>query len=168
MALLFSPPIFIPKNSFPLLSTNRFSLLSVTRANSSDTGITSPATVSVDVKEPPPTSTPVAKKEEISIVEGHEEMKTRETLIKFEDARWVNGTWDLKQFEKDGKTDWDDVIVAEAKRRKWLEENPETASNDEPVLFDTSIIPWWAWMKRYHLPEAELLNVLYMVQVVLR
>jgi len=46
----------------------------------------------------------------------------------------------------------------EAKRRKWLEENPETTSNDEPVLFDTSIIPWWAWIKRYHLPEAELLN----------
>ncbi|KAG2244933.1 hypothetical protein Bca52824_093203 [Brassica carinata] len=137
MALLFSPPIFIPKNSFPLLSTNRFSLLSVTRANSSDTGITSLTTASLDVKEPP-TSTPAVKKEE-----------TTETLIKFQDARWVNGTWDLKQVEKDGKTDWDDVIVSE---------NPETTSNDEPVVFDTSIIPWWAWMKRYHLPEAELLN----------
>ncbi|KAF2534930.1 hypothetical protein F2Q68_00020295, partial [Brassica cretica] len=45
-----------------------------------------------------------------------------------------------------------------AKRRKWLEDNPETTTNAEPVLFDTSIIPWWAWMKRYHLPEAELLN----------
>ncbi|WZZ75500.1 hypothetical protein YC2023_086870 [Brassica napus] len=77
-------------------------------------------------------------------------MKTTEPFTKFEDARWVNGTWDLKQFEKDGKTDWDDVIVAE---------NPETTSNDEPVVFDTSIIPWWAWMKRYHLPEAELLNL---------
>ena len=49
-------------------------------------------------------------------------------------------------------------VLIEAKRRKWLEDNPETTSNDEPVLFDTSIIPWWAWMKRYHLPEAELLN----------
>uniref|UniRef100_M4D846 Uncharacterized protein n=1 Tax=Brassica campestris TaxID=3711 RepID=M4D846_BRACM len=126
----------------PLLS-----LVSVTRANSSDTGITSPATVAVDGKEPPP-STPVVKKEEIAAVEG-EEIKTTETLIKFEDARWVNGTWVLKQFEKDWKTDWDDVIVSE---------NPETTSNDEPVIFDTSIIPWWAWMKRYNLPEAELLN----------
>ncbi|CDY09617.1 BnaC07g34440D [Brassica napus] len=110
MALLFSPPIFIPKNSLLLLSTNRFSLLSVTRANSSDTGITSPSTVSMDVKEPH-TSTPVVKKEEVFATEG-EEMKTTEPFTKFEDARWVNGTWDLKQFEKDGKTDWDDVIVA--------------------------------------------------------
>ncbi|CAN1333840.1 Light-harvesting complex-like protein 3 isotype 1, chloroplastic, partial [Linum perenne] len=50
------------------------------------------------------------------------------------------------------------LFSAEARRRKWLEQNPESTSNDEPILFDTSIIPWWAWMKRYHLPEAELLN----------
>ncbi|CAA7034543.1 unnamed protein product, partial [Microthlaspi erraticum] len=169
MASLFSPPIsssslhnpnFIPKFSFSLLSTNRFSLLSVTRANSSpssNSGITDP--VAVVVKEAPPSTPPAVKKEEIATtVEVGEEMKTTETLIKFEDAKWVNGTWDLKQFEKDGKTDWDSVIVAEAKRRKWLEENPETTSNEEPVLFDTSIIPWWAWIKRYHLPEAEILN----------
>ncbi|CAN1195583.1 Light-harvesting complex-like protein 3 isotype 1, chloroplastic [Linum perenne] len=80
---------------------------------------------------------------------------------KFVDSRWVEGTWDLKQFRKGGvsaETDWDAVIDAEARRRKWLEQNPESTSNDEPILFDTSIIPWWAWMKRYHLPEAELLN----------
>lgn len=66
----------------------------------------------MDVKEPH-TSTPVVKKEEVSsAVEGEEEMKTTETFTNFEDARWVNGTWDLKQFEKDGKTDWDDVIVS--------------------------------------------------------
>ncbi|CAF2130162.1 unnamed protein product [Brassica napus] len=148
MALLFSPPIFIPKISLSLLSTNRFSLLAVTRANSSDTGITSPATATtVDVNEPP-ASTPVVECQE-SISKEVEDMKTTENFTKFEDARWVNGTWDLKQFEKDGKTDWDDVIVSE---------NPETTSNDDPVIFDTSIIPWWAWMKRYHLPEAELLN----------
>ncbi|KAA8522157.1 hypothetical protein F0562_012830 [Nyssa sinensis] len=80
------------------------------------------------------------------------------TLTKFEDSRWVEGTWDLKQFQKDGKTYWDDVIDAEVRRRKWLEDNPESSSNDDPVVFDTSIIPWWAWMKRFHLPEAELLN----------
>ncbi|EOA17263.1 hypothetical protein CARUB_v10005537mg [Capsella rubella] len=174
---LFSPPIsssslqnpnFIPKFSFSLLSTNRFSLLSVTRASSSDSGITSaaveaPEPVKVIVKEAPQ-STPAVKKEETATattkngaVEG-EEMKTTESVIKFQDARWINGTWDLKQFEKNGKTDWDAVIVAEAKRRKWLEDNPETTTNDEPVLFDTSTIPWWAWMKRYHLPEAEILN----------
>ncbi|XP_059641918.1 light-harvesting complex-like protein 3 isotype 1, chloroplastic [Cornus florida] len=79
-------------------------------------------------------------------------------VCKFEDSRWVGGTWDLKQFEKDGKPNWDSVIDAEVKRRKWLEDNPETSSNDDPVVFDTAIIPWWAWVKRFHLPEAELLN----------
>lgn len=77
---------------------------------------------------------------------------------KFVDPRWIGGTWDLKQFQRDGKTDWDAVIDAEVRRRKWLEGNPESSSNDDPVVFDTSIIPWWAWMKRFHLPEAELLN----------
>ncbi|GMJ06081.1 light-harvesting-like 3:1 [Hibiscus trionum] len=81
-----------------------------------------------------------------------------EALSKFEDPRWIAGTWDLKQFQKDDTTDWDAVIDAEVRRRKWLQENPETTSNDDPVVFDTSIIPWWAWMKRFHLPEAELLN----------
>ncbi|XVF52502.1 hypothetical protein PTKIN_Ptkin05aG0023300 [Pterospermum kingtungense] len=81
-----------------------------------------------------------------------------EVLSKFEDPRWIGGTWDLKQFQKNGSTDWDAVIDAEARRRKWLQDNPETTSNDDLVVFDTSIIPWWAWMKRFHLPEAELLN----------
>ncbi|GMJ00434.1 light-harvesting-like 3:1 [Hibiscus trionum] len=81
-----------------------------------------------------------------------------EVLTKFEEPRWIGGTWDLKQFQKDGSTDWDAVIDAEVRRRKWLQDNPETTSNDDPVVFDTSIIPWWAWMKRFHLPEAELLN----------
>ncbi|OWM88327.1 light-harvesting complex-like protein 3 isotype 2, chloroplastic [Punica granatum] len=91
-----------------------------------------------------------------SAVETEEEAAV--VLNSFKDPRWVNGTWELKQFEKDGKTDWDAVIDAEARRRKWLEDNPESSSNDDPVVFDTSIIPWWAWMKRFHLPEAELLN----------
>ncbi|CDP08335.1 unnamed protein product [Coffea canephora] len=76
----------------------------------------------------------------------------------FQDPRWIGGTWDLTQFQKDGKTDWDAVIDAEARRRKWLQDNPESSNNDNPIVFDTSIIPWWAWIKRYHLPEAELLN----------
>ncbi|KAJ7952591.1 Chlorophyll A-B binding protein [Quillaja saponaria] len=76
----------------------------------------------------------------------------------FEDPKWVGGTWDLKQFQKDGNTDWDAVIDAEARRRKWLEDNPESSSNDNLIVFDTSIVPWWAWVKRFHLPEAELLN----------
>ncbi|PPR87130.1 hypothetical protein GOBAR_AA33556 [Gossypium barbadense] len=122
-----------------------------------------------------------------------------EVLSKFEDPRWIGGTWDLKQFQKNGTTDWDarrtegmvvktvtakklsvtgsclSYVVSgiidseqisikvvqrifEVRRRKWLQDNPETTSNDDPVVFDTAIIPWWAWMKRFHLPEAELLN----------
>ncbi|GAB4857706.1 hypothetical protein Ancab_015612 [Ancistrocladus abbreviatus] len=131
-------------------------------------------------KEPPPPA-PVAAVE----------AEVEQVVKKFQDPRWVNGTWDLKQFEKDGKTDWDVVIDAsqalcfsnveikaikqargylislwtslantflEARRRKWLENNPESSSNDDPVVFDTSIIPWWAWIKKFHLPEAVLLN----------
>ncbi|WVZ78073.1 hypothetical protein U9M48_025838 [Paspalum notatum var. saurae] len=45
-----------------------------------------------------------------------------------------------------------------ARRRKWLEDYPEATNTDQAVVFDTSIIPWWAWMKRFHLPEAEKLN----------
>nr|VDD38062.1 unnamed protein product [Brassica oleracea] len=169
---LFSPPIssphqnsnLIPKISLSLLSTKRLSLVSLTRA-SSDNGTSTPASATVSattVEAPKPVAVeevPVKSPSENGAVGGEEtDLTTTTTEIKFQDAKWVNGTWDLKQFEKEGKTDWDSVIVAEAKRRKWLEDNPETTSNDEPVLFDTSIIPWWAWMKRYHLPEAELLN----------
>ncbi|KAK4788490.1 hypothetical protein SAY86_019809 [Trapa natans] len=89
---------------------------------------------------------------------AEEEKEAEVVLNTFKDPRWVNGTWELKQFEKDGKTNWDAVIDAEARRRKWLQDNPESSSNENPVVFHTSIIPWWAWMKRYHLPEAELLN----------
>lgn len=35
-----------------------------------------------------------------------------EALNSFQDARWVRGTWDLKQFVKNGETDWDAVIDA--------------------------------------------------------
>ncbi|KAK1419022.1 hypothetical protein QVD17_28178 [Tagetes erecta] len=93
--------------------------------------------------------------EEVSLGNG---APVPDVVVKFEDPKWVNGTWDLKQFQKDGAADWDAVIDAEVKRRKWLEDNPESSNNDFPVVFDTSIIPWWAWMKRFHLPEAERLN----------
>ncbi|KAK7406323.1 hypothetical protein VNO78_07946 [Psophocarpus tetragonolobus] len=84
--------------------------------------------------------------------------KVATTASAFEDPRWREGTWDLKQFQKNGTTDWDAVIDAEVKRRKRLGDNPESSTNDNPVVFNSSIIPWWAWIKRFHLPEAELLN----------
>ncbi|XP_020549043.1 light-harvesting complex-like protein 3 isotype 1, chloroplastic [Sesamum indicum] len=77
---------------------------------------------------------------------------------RFCDERWKNGTWDLNMFVKQGRVDWDAVIVAEARRRKFLELYPEASSNEEPVHFRSSIIPWWAWIVHSHLPEAELLN----------
>lgn len=77
----------------------------------------------------------------------------------FKDDRWINGTWDFKQFPgKDGETDWDAVIDAEMARRKMLEDSPIPSRNDDPVNFDTNMVPWWAWVKRFHLPEAEKLN----------
>lgn len=45
------------------------------------------------------------------------------------------------------------VIDAEMARRKLLEESPIASTQEEPVLFDTSEIPWWAWVRRFHLPE---------------
>lgn len=100
--------------------------------------------------------TPVSSNGSASVVS--EPLFGAEVASTFQDSRWVSGTWDLKQFEKDGETNWDAVIDAEVKRRKWMEDNPQSSSNDNPIVFDTSIIPWWAWMKRFHLPEAELLN----------
>ena len=49
------------------------------------------------------------------------------------------------------------VIDAEMGRRKLLEDSPIASTNEDPVFFDTAQIPWWAWVKRFHLPEASTL-----------
>ena len=78
---------------------------------------------------------------------------------RFADDRWADGRWILSKFAAaDGSTDWDAVIDAEMARRKLLEATPLASLSDDPVNFDTSEIPWWAWMRRFHLPEAEKLN----------
>lgn len=77
---------------------------------------------------------------------------------KFQNPKWKNGTWDVQQFSKNGRVDWDAVMDAEVQRRKCLEDNPEPSSDDEPVIFHTYMIPWWVWVKRFHLPEAELIG----------
>ncbi|KAL4199672.1 hypothetical protein AMTRI_Chr03g146050 [Amborella trichopoda] len=65
--------------------------------------------------------------------------------------------WDLKMFaDKDGKMDWHALI--KARRRKMLEVNPEPSLNEAPVLFNTSIIPWWAWFTASLQPSKELSN----------
>ncbi|CAL1390931.1 unnamed protein product [Linum trigynum] len=90
--------------------------------------------------------------------ENGSETKPESGGMKFVDERWKKGTWDLNMFVQDGRMDWDRLITAEAKRRKHLELFPEATRNEEPVVFRSSIIPWWAWLKRSYLPEAELLN----------
>eukprot|EP00249_Psilotum_nudum_P036336 c6827_g1_i1 orf=164-1006(+) len=80
------------------------------------------------------------------------------STAKFSDVRWRNGSWDLLQFTMNGKVDWDAVIDAEASRRKCLEESPVSTSSDDPVHFDSSMIPLWAWIRRFRMPETEVLN----------
>lgn len=50
------------------------------------------------------------------------------------------------------------VIDAEIARRKLLEDTPIPCTNEDAVLFDTAEIPWWAWVKRFHLPEVSRLG----------
>ena len=70
----------------------------------------------------------------------------------FKDERWIDGRWDLTAFKgTTGDIDWDNVIDAEIARRQLLEDTPIASINDA-VKFDTSEIPWWAWVKRFHLP----------------
>ena len=45
------------------------------------------------------------------------------------------------------------VIDAEMGRRRLLEDTPIASTNEDPVFFDTDQIPWWAWVRRFHLPE---------------
>lgn len=51
-----------------------------------------------------------AKKAESLSLNGTASVKAE--VLSFKDERWVGGTWDLKQFQKGGKTDWDAVIDA--------------------------------------------------------
>jgi len=91
------------------------------------------------------------RKEKLQIVDG-----------RFVDYRWREGRWVLSEFASPGGVmdydAWEKVIDAEMERRRMLEETPIPSTNEEPVLFDTAEIPWWAWVRRFHLPEAEKLN----------
>ncbi|GAB5370828.1 hypothetical protein AAMO2058_001526800 [Amorphochlora amoebiformis] len=77
---------------------------------------------------------------------------------KFDDYRWKEGTWNIEEFQKEGKTNWDAIIDAEIARRKLVIDNALPTSASEDVVFNAAEIPWWAWVKRFHLPEAEKLN----------
>lgn len=86
-------------------------LLSPLKASASDdNGVGASAAVEPPVvqavTEPPP---PVGTNGSVAAAVAEEEMKM---VSGFMDPRWVGGTWDLKQFQKNGKTDWDAVIDA--------------------------------------------------------
>ncbi|XP_035538494.1 light-harvesting complex-like protein 3 isotype 1, chloroplastic [Juglans regia] len=96
---------------------------------------------------------------------------------RFTDERWKHGTWDLNMNSlslAERTTIFSETFsivplilaLKEARRRKFLELYPEASTNEEPVLFRTSIIPWWAWLSRSHIPEAELLNGFFMAYLV--
>ena len=77
----------------------------------------------------------------------------------FTDPRWIDGNWDIAQFkDAKGETDWDAVIDAESTRRRYLEAFPEVSTLEDEVKFDTNMVPWWVWVRRFHLPEAEKIN----------
>lgn len=42
----------------------------------------------------------------------HDKEREEAPELKFFDSRWKEGTWDLNMFVKNGKMDWDGVIVA--------------------------------------------------------
>lgn len=52
------------------------------------------------------------KKAESLGLNGAASASVKVEVPSFKDERWVGGTWDLKQFQKGGKTDWDAVIDA--------------------------------------------------------
>jgi len=175
MALLSSPPTYLPNLSpssssskthltlkpFHFLGPKKPLFLVSIRATDNGSGVVASADTTVEEEEKVPIAPPQPKLETSEGSNGSPAAAgapAEKVAPKFGDPRWVGGTWDLSLFQKDGTTDWDAVIDAEVRRRKGLEDNPESSNNDDPVVFDTSIVPWWAWMKRFHLPEAELLN----------
>lgn len=113
--LSFSPPpssmlsrtqfSFTLKPTF-LLSSKKESFFTL-RASAADNGagVSAPA---VTVEEPKVREASEGPTESNGAVEAPEV----KAVNKFEDPKWVNGTWDLKQFQKNGQTDWDAVIDA--------------------------------------------------------
>ncbi|KAK9190867.1 hypothetical protein WN943_019477 [Citrus x changshan-huyou] len=87
-------------------------------------------------------------------VAENDDLDTQSSHPKFNDARWKNGTWDLNMFVKDGKMDWD----AKQEGESSLKCIQIQLQMKEPVVFRSSIIPWWAWLLHSYLPQAELLN----------
>ncbi|KAJ6405457.1 hypothetical protein OIU84_013424 [Salix udensis] len=126
------PPSFSSKHHFnlkPTLSirhTNPPFLLSTFKACIDDGGTEVSAFAATlegsksEQKEPEASeSVPVAEENSNGVVASGGGVKV--AVSKFEDPRWISGTWDLKQLEKDGKTDWDAVIFAFSCINAWRE-----------------------------------------------
>lgn len=97
-----SPKTHPPNNPFPSFKPQRH-LLSVSfRATENGSG----ATIVVEENKP-------SEPKDASFGNGAPVADdVADSVLKFEDPKWVSGTWDLKQFQKDGTTDWDAVIDA--------------------------------------------------------
>lgn len=88
--------------------------LSIFLTKSTENGVGSVSSIATEEKRE---SSPVAvaeKKEEGGSLglNGAASASVKAEVPSFKDERWVGGTWDLKQFQKGGKTDWDAVIDA--------------------------------------------------------
>lgn len=58
----------------------------------------------------------------------------------------------------------EDEVKARARALRWAQQSrgsfssPCAAALMLCAQFDTSVVPWWAWVRRFHLPEAERIN----------
>lgn len=66
----------------------------------------------LEQQERPSSSSSDVSKPKNAEKELNNDLDTESSPPKFIDSRWKKGTWDLNMFVKNGKMDWDDVIVA--------------------------------------------------------
>lgn len=114
----FSPtlkPRFLNKSNFFFFSSLKqrnlsFSPLKVAADNGVGTAVEPPPEqAALEPSPPAPVEDSAAGTNgSVGVAEKSEEVKIKN----FVDPRWVGGTWDLKQFQKNGTTDWDAVIDA--------------------------------------------------------
>lgn len=132
MAMLSSPPPHFPvlsphsssktqlthKPNLFLRPKRQHLLLSIRATDNGSGVLASAATVedeSKDLEAPVTESKPKTEVAAASLGEnGSPAAGAPEEIVvaKYENPKWVGGTWDLKQFQKDGTTDWDAVIDA--------------------------------------------------------
>nr|DAD47635.1 TPA_asm: hypothetical protein HUJ06_017572 [Nelumbo nucifera] len=116
-AKLSSRTHFAQKPSLSFISKRSLCLLAA-KASDNETGVVSSvATIveeeKVEKEEVSPAKTEQKlEKEEDSIGSNGAASSVLKPVPGFQDPRWVAGTWDLKQFKKDGQTNWDAVIDA--------------------------------------------------------